>query len=218
MAIFSMRSRKRMMVYVVGAGAGLSAVLIQTTLLSEFPVRDVIPVYCNLPLTLAICWGAVWGSPLPRITADELRTSSSSWIFARQLLGGSAAGLLMGAFVAALYASMSGFVGDDAMRAVRIFPCYLPFAGFMGGYFCLRQMNMQRFLIMPLVFVISLLAETVMAWQLSIVGRPGVFANLLQIAMHEAALNTMIAPLVYVPARLWYDVAHAAAMPSSLDG
>jgi hypothetical protein len=217
MAFFSMRTRTKIAGYGVGAAAGLSAVLLQTTVLSQFPVRDNIPVYCNLPLTLAICWGSISGSPMPPITPDELRLSSGSLIFTRQLLAGSPSGFLMGAFLAALYASMSGFVGDDAMRAFHVFPIYLPFAGFVGGYFCLRHMNMPRFLIMPLVFVISLLAETVMAWQLSLAGRPGVFANLQQIAVHEAALNTMIAPLVYVPAKLWYDFANTRSAPTDVD-
>ena len=217
MNFLSMRTRKKLVDYGISAGAALLAVFLQTTILSQFPIRDNIPVYCNLPLTLAICWGAVTGSALPPITADELRTSSGSFIFVRQLLSGSVSGLLMGAFLAALYASTSGFIGDDALKAVSIYPVYLPLAGYIGGYFCLRQMNMQRFLIMPLVFVISLLAETIMAWQLSLMGRPGAFANLMQIATHEAALNTMIAPLVYIPARLWWDFAHAQGLPTSTD-
>lgn len=197
MAFFSMRARTKMWSYGLTAGVAISSIVVQTTLLSQFPVKDAVPVYCNLPLTVTIIWGAVFGSPMPPITPDELRLSTLGQIFTRQAASGSVAGALMGALLAALYTSIIG-----------VFPAYLPFAGWLAGYFCLRNTNrMLSFLCVPLVFVVTLMAETLMAWQLSLLGRPGTFGNLMQIALPEAALNTIIAPIIYFPLRGWYDAA-----------
>lgn len=191
MAIISMRTRNKLANYALTALISLAALVLQIGVLNHFPVHD---VFCNLPLTLVIVWGAVFGSPLPPITPDELRMSTTGEIFVRQLATGSPVGLLAGAFLAALYTPMD-----------LIFPVYLPFAGWFAGYFCLRNINKENLLCIPLVFVISLLAETVMAWQLSMTGRSGVFDQLMQIAMTEASLNALIAPFIYFPMRRWYD-------------
>jgi hypothetical protein len=172
-------------------------VVVQTTLLSQLPVHDQIPIYCNLPLTLAIVWGAVFGSPLPPISPDELRLSSVSQIFVRQLAMGSISGFLAGALLAAIYAPM-----------LPVFPIYLPFAGWTAGYFSLRHINNKQswLLCMVLTLVLSLLAETLMAWQLSLLGRSGVFDNLLMFALKEAFLNFFITPFIYFPLRRWHDM------------
>jgi hypothetical protein len=51
----------------------------------------------------------------------------------------------------------------------------------------------------------TILAETMMAGQLALLGRPAVIENLVQIAMPEAAINAIIAPLVFFPLRGWYE-------------
>jgi rod shape-determining protein MreD len=194
-AIFSMRTRNKLANYTLTALMCLAAMVLQIGVLNNFPVRE---VYCNLPLTLVIVWGAVFGSPLPPITPDELRMSTTGEIFARQLATGSVTGLLAGAFLAALYGQM-----------LPVFPYYLPFAGWFAGYFCLRNINKENLLCIPLVFVLSLLAETLMAWQLSMMGRSGVFEQLMQIAVPEASLNALIAPFIYFPMRRWFDFSRA---------
>lgn len=191
MALFSMRTNKKLKNYGLLTLVSVTALVLQIGILNNFPVHG---VYCNLPLTLVIIWGAVSGSPMMAITADELRLSTTAEIFTRQLSSGSITGLVTGAFMAALYAPM-----------IPVFPIYLPIAGWTAGYFCLRHINQQNFLCIPLVFVITLLAETIMAWQLSIVGRSGVFDQLMQIAVPEASLNAMIAPFIYFPMRRWYE-------------
>lgn len=191
MAIFSMRTRNKLANYALTALVAVAALVLQVGVLNNFPVHG---VYCNLPLTLVIVWGAVFGSPLPPITPDELRMSTTGEIFARQVASGSFIGLLAGAFLSALYAPM-----------IPVFPVYLPVAGWAAGYFCLRNINRQNLLCIPLTFVLTLAAETIMAWQLSMTGRSGVFDQLMQIAVPEASLNALIAPFIYFPMRRWYE-------------
>jgi rod shape-determining protein MreD len=200
MAIFSMRGRRKFAHYGLTAFIALIAMVLQVGILNNFPVNG---VYCNLPLTLVIVWGAVFGSPLPPITPDELRLSTTGEVFTRQLASGSIVGFVVGAFFAALYAPM-----------VLTFPFYLPLAGWIAGYFCLRHINQQNFLCIPLVFVLTLLAETLMAWQLFAMGRSGVLDQLMQIAVPEACLNALIAPFIYFPMRRWYDLTQTARIPS----
>jgi hypothetical protein len=197
-----MRTRKKLWIYGWTAAAAVSAIVVQTTLLSHFPVKEAVPIFCNLPLTVAILWGTVYGSPMPPISPDELRLSTATQIFLRQAMSGSVVGALMGGFFAALYTPMLG-----------VFPAYFVFAGWVAGYFCMRNTNrMLSFLCIPLVLVISLLAETVMAWQLSLIGRTGTFDNLMQIALPEAALNAILAPFIYFPLRRWYEIATAVKL------
>jgi hypothetical protein len=197
MTFFSMRTRSKLWNYGLTAALSLSVVLIQTTMLSQFPVRDPLPIYCNLPLTLAIVWGAVYGSPLPPISPDELRLSSIQQIFLRQLAMGSVTGFLVGALLAAIYAPM-----------LSVFPFYLPFAGWTAGYFSVRHINNKQswLLCALLVFILSLLSETLMAWQLAWLGRPGAFDNLMVFALDEAGLNAIITPFIFFPLRRWYDL------------
>lgn len=199
MAIFSMRTRRKMLNYGLTALVATTALVLQIGLLNNFPVHG---VYCNLPLTIVIVWGAVFGSPMPPITPDELRLSTTGEVFLRQLASGSIVGFLVGAFFASLYTPM-----------LPVFPAYLPIAGWIAGYFCLRNINKQNLLCIPLVFVMTLIAETLMAWQLSLIGRPGVFDHLMQIAVSEASLNALIAPFVYFPMRRWYELTQSARIP-----
>jgi hypothetical protein len=199
MAIFSMRTRKKLWGYGLTAVLALGAVVLQTSVLSNLPVEG---VYVNLPLTMVIVWGAIFGSPLPPITPDELRISSIGEVFTRQLFTGSIIGTMIGAFFACLIAPR-----------IPIFPAYLPLIGWISGYFCLRNINKQNLLCMPLVFVLTLLGETIMAAQLAIVGHPFVIDHLFRIAIPEATLNTCIAPFIYIPMRHWYDFGQVARAP-----
>lgn len=199
MALLSMRTRTKLANYGITAVVCMGALVLQLGVLNNFPVHG---VYCNLPLTLVIVWGTVFGSPLPDITPDELRMSTTGEIFFRQALTGSVTGLIVGAFMAALYAPL-----------IPVYPVYLPIAGWFAGYMCLRNINKQNLLSIPVVFVVTLIAETIMSWQLAIVGRPGVFDQLMQIAVPEASLNAVIAPFIYFPLRRWYDVGRSVHIP-----
>lgn len=197
-----MRTRRKLWNYGMIAAIGVSALVVQTTVLNNFPVHG---IYCDLPLTIIIVWGAVFGSPMPPITPDELRLSSLNQVFIRQAASGSVAGALMGMYFAVLKAPIIGMI-----------PIYYPFAGWMAGYFCLRNINKQNYLSIPLVFAITLLAETLMAWQLSLMGRDLVFDRLMQIAVPEAILNMVIAPFIYFPLRRWYDFSQAVKVPAEI--
>jgi rod shape-determining protein MreD len=191
-----MRTRHKLTNYGLTALVAVAALVLQIGVLNRFPVYD---VYCNLPLTVVIVFGAVFGSPLPPITPDELRMSTTGEIFARQLASGSVTGLLAGCLMAALYARM---IPIEPM----MFPVYLPIAGWVAGYFCLRNINKENLLCIPLTFVLTLLAETIMAWQLAFINhRSGVFDQLMQIAVNEASLNALIAPFIYFPMRRYFE-------------
>ena len=195
MAILSMRARKRVRDVGLAALIGSLSWLLQLTVLNNFIFQGVI---CNLPLTLTILWGSVFGTPLTPVTTEELRTNPSSQIFLHQAAGGSLSGALVGAFCGALYASV-----------LPIYPMCFPIIGWISGYFCLRNLNQETLICMPLVLLTTVLAESIMATQLAMMGRIDVFAHLAQIALPEALLNALIAPFVYFPMRRWYDFATA---------
>jgi rod shape-determining protein MreD len=179
--------------------------ILQLTVLSAIALKDVI---CSLPLTMTIVWGAVFGSRLPALTPSEMRESSLSDVILRQSVAGSISGALIGAAFAALYASV-----------IPTYPLYLPIIGWISGYFCLKNFSNASFLIIPLVFLATILAETMMAGQLALLGLlwpdswhylvADVLKNLVQIAVPEASINAIIAPLVFFPLRGWYEFAKA---------
>lgn len=191
MTILSMRSRKRFAELGLAGFLCLAALILQICLLNRFSYHHVI---CNLPLTVVIIWGAVFGSPLGAITADELRMSSLGQIFFRQLASGSISGATVGALVGALLSS-----------SLPIYPAAYPIVGWVAGYFCLRSFGRQTILIVPLVLILTAFAEMVMAAQLFIMGRPDVISHLLQIVVPEAMLNALVAPFIYLPLRSWYE-------------
>lgn len=191
MAILSMKARRKAIDYGLTALVALIAWTVEITVLNRFAFQGTI---CNLPLTLTILWGYVMGSNMPAITPDELRTKSTGEIFAFQLLGGSTAGFLFGAFVAALYASVLPF-----------YPLCYPIIGWAAGYFAARHFNKETLLCIPLTLLATAMAEAMMAWQLSLSARPFVFQHLSQIILPEALLNSLIAPFIYFPLRHWHE-------------
>jgi len=203
MALLSMRARRKITDVGLVVSVCTIAIVLQFSVLNRFPVHD---VFCNLPLVLVIIWGAVTGSPLPPITPDELRVSTLGQIFLRQAASGSITGALVGAFVAALYAS-----------ALPIYPYYFPVIGWVSGYFSLRNINQRNLLCIPLVLVLTGLAETLMALQLIILGEPQVIDHLIHIVVPEAILNAMIAPFIYFPMRRWFDIVESSAVPLQVD-
>lgn len=207
MAILSMRSRKRALEV---AGAGLlcaSAFLLQTLVLNRFYFNGVI---CSLPLTIVIVWGLVFGSPLPPITALELRKKSTGEIFRRQLAAGSPGGLLMGLFLACLYSeTVPTFPVTLPLFGVVEFPAYplaFPLVGWIAGYLCLRKFSQGNLLCIPLTFVLTLAAECLMSWELVLLRRTGVFEHLAMVVFPEAMINAIIAPFIYFPLRQWYEI------------
>lgn len=167
------------------------ALLLQMLVLNRLDLTGAI---CNLPLTITINWGLVFGSPLPPITTHDLRTSSLKDIFTRQILNGSPSGFLLGLLFACLYSSV-----------IPVFPVYFPIVGWTAGYFCLRSVSQGNLLSIPLVFVLTVVSEALMAWELFLLGRHDVFAHMQTVILPEALLNALIAPFIYFPMRSWYD-------------
>ena len=195
MAMYSTSGRRKLTEIGLSVGIIYFAWILQLTVLSAITLKDVI---CNLPLTITIVWGAVFGSTLPALTTDEMRKSSLSDVVLRQAVAGSLSAALVGATFGALYAGV-----------IPTYPVYLPVIGWISGYFCLKNYPSASLLAIPLVFMATILAETLMAGQLMVLGRPEVMKNLVQIAIPEAAINAIIAPLVFMPLRGWYDFARA---------
>jgi len=167
--------------------------LIQLTLLAKFTLNGVM---CNLPLTLTIVWAIVFGSPLKAPSPEEMRQASVVEVFFRQAMAGSVTGLLVGAVFASLFASI-----------IPIYPICYPLVGWLAGYFCLRSFNQASLLVIPIVFIFTLVAEFTMAYQLHILGRPDVFQNLSRIGFPEAVFNSLIGPFLFFPLRGWYEYA-----------
>jgi len=139
-----MRARKRFSDVSLTAVTGSLAWLLQLTVLNNFVFQGAI---CNLPLTLTIVWGSVFGSTMPEIGPEELRLSSSAEIFVHQLLSGSRSGALFGAFIGALYASV-----------LPVYPLCFPLIGWITGYFCLRSLNQETLICIPLTLLATVAA------------------------------------------------------------
>jgi rod shape-determining protein MreD len=165
--------------------------LIQTDLITRFSLKGLL---CNLPLTFTILWGAVFGSKQRGLVAEELRSFSVGEIAAQQALSGSASGACVGGLFAALYGS-----------ALPIYPIAYPLIGWISGYFSLQKVNQPAFLSIPLVLFASVFAEFVTGCQLTLMNRPDTFARFVQIAMPESILNALVAPIIFIPMRTWYE-------------
>lgn len=191
MALLSSRARQRTWdVGLTVCVAGL-AWFLQTTVLNDFSFQG---AFCDLPLVMTILWGFVFGSHLPPIGPDELRTKSAREIFLHQAASGSLTGLLFGAFVAAIYSSV-----------LPIYPVTYPVIGWVCGYFSMRNLNPEALMCIPVVLIATVAAEIAMAFQLFLTGHADVFPHLAQIVLPEALLNALIAPFVYLPMRSWHD-------------
>ena len=191
MAILSIKSRRRSGEILIAALVLFVVWMIQLTILSNFTFSQAL---CNLPLAITIVWGATFGSPMEKPTADELRLASLPEIVARQLLSGSVSGALVGGFFAALSCSV-----------IPIFPVAYPLIGWISGYFTLKNFNQAAFLCIPLVLLLTFLAEIFMAAQLQIVGRPGIITHFVMVSFPESLLNALIAPVLFFPMRGWYE-------------
>lgn len=195
MAVLSMRTRKKAWDMSLAVCLAFFAWVLQLTVLSNFTFQG---AFCNLPLTMTILWGLVFGSPMPPITPDELRVRSAKQIFLRQLGSGSVGGCLFGAFFAAVYASM-----------LPVYPISYPIIGWVAGYFNMRNLNPETLICLPVVLLATVFANFITAFQLVATGHADVFPHLAQIALPEALLNALIAPFVYFPLRRWHDFANA---------
>lgn len=196
MSVFSLRTRQKTMDVALTAVVGILAWVMQLTVLNNFEFFGAI---CNLPLTLTVLWGFIFGSGIPPITSGELKVSSSRSIFVHQLLSGSVSGFLVGALFGAFYASV-----------LPIYPICFPIVGWMAGYFHSRNLNTETLLCIPLVLLATVFAEAIMAWQLWFVGRGEVFMHLSLIALPESLLNALIAPFCYFPLSRWHDLGRQA--------
>ena len=191
MALVSSRTRIRVWEISLTGAIICFAWLLQLTVLSGIELKEVI---CSLPLTMTIVWGAVFGSALPALTPEELRSATLSEVMMRQAIAGSTSACLVGATFGALYASI-----------IPVYPVCYPLIGWIAGYFCLKDFSQAPLLCIPLVFGGTIFAETIMACQLALTQRPDVFQNLIQVALPEAAVNSIIAPLVLFPLRSWWE-------------
>ncbi|SRR5579875_220825 len=191
MALLSSRARQK--AWDIGLTVCVAALawFLQTTVLNELAFQG---AFCNLPLVLTILWGFVFGSRMPPILADDLRTRSAREIFLHQAASGSGSGLLFGAFIAAIYSSV-----------LPVYPLCYPVTGWACGYFCMRNLNPEVLMCIPVVLVATVAAELMMALQLHMTGHAGVFPHLAQIVLPEALLNALIAPFVYFPMRSWHE-------------
>jgi hypothetical protein len=208
MSIVSMRSRKRLLEISIAALICFAAYFIQMLCLNYLGIHGVIS---NLPLTIVIVWGLVFGSSLPPLNATDLRRRSLSQVFTRQLASGSHSGFLVGWLFSWLY-----------FFIMPLYPVYFPLVGWSSGYFCLRGLGPGNLLAIPLTFILTLLAETIMAWEIVMFGGVTdlthplqmldsawtrlVFDHLGTIVIPEALLNSIIAPFIYFPMRRWYDL------------
>jgi rod shape-determining protein MreD len=167
--------------------------LLQTDIMNRVTITG---LTCNLPLTVTIVWASVFGSPLNRLTPESLRDLTLAQVSFYQALTGSFSGALVGATFAALYASV-----------LPIYPISYPVIGWLTGYFSLKRMNQAQapLISIPLVLLASVLAEFITAGQLTILGRSGVTNHFMAIALPESILNALIAPLIYLPMRRWYE-------------
>ncbi|MBX9690276.1 MAG: hypothetical protein K2X27_26420 [Candidatus Obscuribacterales bacterium] len=192
MAIVSMRSKKRILEISISALLCSTAYLMQNLVLNQFGIHG---STCNLPLTLTIVWGLVFGSSMPTLTNTELRRRSLGEIFSRQLASGSHSGFLIGWFFSFLYFSV-----------IPVYPLSFPLIGWTAGYFCLRGLGQGNLLAIPMTFILTIFAEGVMSWELYAMGRSGVFEHLNAFILPEALLNAIVAPFIYFPMRRWYDL------------
>ena len=207
MAIVSMRSKKRALEIAVSVFLCVIAYLMQVLVLNYFGINGSI---CNLPLTLTIVWGLVFGSNLPNMTAVELRRRSVQEVFSRQLASGSHSGFLIGWLFSWLYNAV-----------MPVYPLYFPLVGWGSGYFCLRGLGQGNLLSIPMTFILTIVAEAIMSWELYmlfIVLHPGakpdeyvqqfqyLFNHLNSFILPEALLNSVVAPFIYFPMRRWYDL------------
>ncbi len=201
MSIVSIRTKRRIgaitMAVIIVAGAWV----LQLGVISRLFVTG---VQCSLPLTLIIVWGVTFGSPIIAPSKDELRLSTVNAIVLRQALSGSISGALLGAAFAALYSSV-----------LPAYPVAYPLVGWIAGYFCLRNFNKALILCIPLVLILTFLAEAITAVELLALGRPNVFESFVDMAMTEAVLNSLIAPFVFLPMRGWYEFARYMNMMES---
>ena len=191
MAIMSITSRKR--AWDIGLSAIVMALgwLMQVALVTRVPLNQVL---CNLPLAMTIVWGTTFGSPLGRLTSDQLRHLSITTVFVRQMLSGSVSGAMVGGFFGLLYAHI-----------LPVYPYSYPLIGWVAGYFCLRGINQAMFLTIPLVFLMTALSESLTAIQLHLIGRPDVLNHLAEFVFPEAGLNAVISPFLFFPMRAWAE-------------
>lgn len=197
MAIVSLRGRRRSTEISLTVMIIIAAWFLQQLVLNRIEFKEVM---CGLPLTITIVWGALFGSLMPTLTNEEIRTSSLSDVMLFQALSGSLSGALVGGAFGALYASI-----------IPVYPISYPIIGWVAGYFCIRNFSQAPLLIIPVVFLATVLAETIMACQLTLIHRPDVFLNLTNVALPEAAINSLIAPLVLFPLKGWYDFSQEQA-------
>lgn len=187
--MFSITLRTRLWHLCLAAGVIAFVWLLQTNVLTRLTLGGLL---CNLPLTVTIIWASVFGSRLPRLTMDDLRTLSLSEIISYQALSGSVSGALVGAFFASLYASV-----------MPVYPFGLPLIGWVSGYFSLKRVKYAAFLSIPLVLLGSVLADSIMALQLSLTGRPEIMTRFIQAVLPEAVMNALIAPWILIPMQRW---------------
>ena len=191
--MFSITLRTRLWHLAIAAGVVIFIWLLQINVLTRLTLGGLL---CNLPLTFTIVWASIFGSRLPRLTADDLRTLSLREIISYQALSGSLSGALIGALFAAFYASVT-----------PVYPFGYPLIGWIAGYFSLKRVSHAQFLVVPMVLCGSVLAGISMALQLSFMGRPEVMPRFIEAVLPEAVMNALSAPFIFLPIKRWDDFA-----------
>lgn len=214
-----MRSKKRVLEMSLSILLCVIVFMMQMLVLNYFGIHGSI---CNLPLTLTIVWGLAFGSSLKNLTAVELRRRSFREIFSRQLAAGSHSGFLIGWLFSWLFAAI-----------MPVYPIYFPIIGWAAGYFCLRSLGQGNLLAIPMTFILTIVAELLMCWELYAIyfvlhyhsAKPdemvaqfhALFDHLNTFILPEALLNSIIAPFLYFPMRRWYDVVEGEQSPFEMD-
>ncbi len=190
--MLSMQIRKEVIAVSLTAAACFLVWFVQLLLLNKVTLWGAAG---NLPLTLTIIWGLVFGSRVPEVSPAELRSKSTFNIFIHQSLRGSISGALVGAFCGTLYACLE-----------PVFPLCFPLLGWIAGYFYLGKTSKETLLCIPFTLLGTILAETIMAWQLMLTNNAYTMERLFAIALPEATLNALFAPLLYLPLRHLHDI------------
>ncbi len=189
MNVFSISTRQKLFLIFLMVSFAYVAWLIQLIFIVKLKLSHSI---ANLPLTIVIVTGLMANKKRLKYPPGQIAKLSLRELIKSQFKNGSLVGLGLGAFMASLEKSLTGS-----------FPVSYIFVGYLSGYFSLRNFNWPVILIIPLVFMFSILSECIYAIQLFQI--PGVYNHLIRFAMVEASLNALIAPFVYYPINTLYE-------------
>ena len=191
MNILSISSKQKLFLIFLVISFSFFAWVIQIIFIGKLRLAH---VCANLPLTIIIVTGLVANFNYPKENPNEIKRISLGQVVKNQFKNGSISGLFLGLFLASIEKSLTG-----------VLPIAYPLVGFLAGYFSLGNFSLPVFLIIPLVFMFSVLAQAIFSLELFFLHVNGVFNHLINFAMIEASINALIAPFVYFPINAIYE-------------